>query len=69
MRHKRDVKETFKIGLTIKEKPRKRQKTTQNSVLQIETIIKQRKISRKTQKKTAPRNSTTISKQSSAHKG
>lgn len=36
-RERRDVKETFKIELTIKEKPRKRQKPAQNSVFQRET--------------------------------
>jgi hypothetical protein len=33
-RERRDVKETLEIGLTIKEKPRKRQKPAQNSAFQ-----------------------------------
>ena len=34
MKPRRDDKETFKIGLTPKEKPRKRQKPVQNAVFQ-----------------------------------
>jgi len=61
-RHRKQIK----IGLTIKEKPRKTQKPTQNIVFQIKTTRqteknKQRKINKK-----ATTTSTTISKQPSA---
>jgi hypothetical protein len=51
-REKETSKKTFKIGLTLTEKTKKRQKSAQNSVTQIETAVKKRKISRETQKKT-----------------
>jgi len=43
MRREEDTSKTCKTGLTIKEKTRKRQKTAQNIIFQIETAIKHRK--------------------------
>jgi hypothetical protein len=62
---RRDIKETFKIELTIEETPRKRQKPTRSSAFQIEAAMKHVEICRKTQKKTATSRSTIISKQPS----
>ncbi len=67
MKPRRDVKETFKIVLTLKEKTKKKTKDSSERCIPTETTIKQRKISRETQKKTTTTKSTTISKQPSAH--
>ena len=68
MKQRRDVKETFRIGLTIKEKTKKKTKASPERCIPTETTIEQRKISRETQKKTTTTKSTTISKQPSARK-
>ena len=50
MRREEDTSKTCKIGLTIKEKLRERQKTAQNITFRMETAIKQTKNGRETQK-------------------
>jgi hypothetical protein len=50
-RERRDAKETLEIGLTIKEKPRKRQKPAQNSAFQIETTKRTENKENREQKK------------------
>jgi len=67
MKPRRDVKETFRIGLTLKEKTKKKPKASSERCIPTETTIEQRKTSRETQKKTTTTKSTTISKQPSAH--
>jgi len=66
MKPRRDVKETFRIGLTLQEKTKKKTKASPELCIPTETTIEQRKTSRET-KKTVTTKSTTISKQPSAH--
>lgn len=56
MRREEDASKTRKIGLTIKEKTRKRQKTAQNIAFQMETTIKQRKKWQRNSKRQQPQN-------------
>jgi len=50
MKPRRDVKETFRIGLTLKEKTKRKTKASPELCIPTETTIEQRKISRETQK-------------------
>jgi hypothetical protein len=50
MKTRRDVKETFRIGLTLQEKTKKKTKASSERCIQTETTIEQRKTSRETQK-------------------
>ena len=50
MKQRRDVKETFKIGLTLKEETKKKTKARSECCIPTETTIEQRKTSRETQK-------------------
>jgi len=54
MKPRRDVKETFRIGLTLKEKTKKKAETIPELCISTETTIEQRKISRETQKRQQP---------------
>jgi hypothetical protein len=62
------TKKLFKIGLTLKEKTKKKTKANSEHCIRTETTIEQRKISRETQKVTTTK-PTTISKQPSTHLG
>jgi hypothetical protein len=55
MKQRRDVKETFRIGLTLKEKTKKAEASSERCI-PTETTIEQRKTSRETQKRQQPQN-------------
>jgi hypothetical protein len=56
VKQRRDVKETFRIGLTLKEKTKKKIKASSERCIPTETTIEQRKTSRETQKRQQPQN-------------
>jgi hypothetical protein len=67
MKREEETSKKRNIEVTIKEKPRKKQKPAQNSVSQIKTSVKQGKNKQRNPKKAATTTSTIISKQPSAH--
>jgi hypothetical protein len=66
MKPRRDVKETFKIGLTLQEKTKKKTKPAQNAVFNGNNH-RTEKNKQRNSKETTTTKSTTISKQPSAY--